>query len=99
MFEGGEHFRSYRFVENRSPRTLVHEAIGREGHDQHVAQAARSLQMTDVAQMYEVKRTMGLHYGQASFPLTLRDCGDFLDAFYFFTRICRKWPRRAKRID
>ena len=51
--------------EHRPARPLVDEVVGRDGDDQHVAELARRLEMTHVAEMQQVERAVRLHHAAA----------------------------------
>ena len=60
-----QHFGAQFGVEDRSARTLVDEAVGGNGNDQHVAEPARGFKMAHMAEMQEIERPVRLHDGLA----------------------------------
>ena len=60
VLEGGEHLRSQRLGEHRPSRPLVHEAIGGQRDDEHVAETPRRLEMAHMAQVKQVECAVGL---------------------------------------
>ena len=68
-----QHFGAQFGVEDRSARTLVDEAVGGNGNDQHVAEPARRFEMAHMAEMQEIERAVRLHDGLAELAKLRRD--------------------------
>ena len=60
-FPASQHFGAKGFVEYRPSWTFIHEAIGRDGDDQHVAKFACGFKMPDVSKMQQIKCAVSLH--------------------------------------
>jgi hypothetical protein len=64
--QGCQHFGAKRFREHGPSRAFVHEAIRRDGHDQHIAKAPGGFQMPNMSKMQEIKRAMRLNNSAAA---------------------------------
>ena len=94
IFERGQHFRPQRFVEHRPARPFVDEAVGGNGHDEHVAEAARRLEMAHMAEVEEIEAAMRLHHRHPRLPVMIGDRSQLFDRSNLVTSILD--PRRME---
>ena len=69
----------HRLGEGRAVRPLVHMAVGRDGHHQHVAERLGRLEVADVADVQEVEAPVAEHDPPARLPLRVQPRGDLVE--------------------
>ena len=86
------------FVEDGSAGSLANEPVLRQGHDQHVTHLLGPLQVSNVARVEQVERSVAVDDGLAVGPQSPTDAAEIIQAVCFpVARHVAAWTRAPDR--